>query len=214
MQFEPRLFSPEPAAANPNSPALTTDLPDELAALAEQLQDDAGRLAAQYASTAAPRTAGRRRAWVAAVAAVSFCTGLAGGAWSAWTPSAGERVVGSDAGRRQTRSLGPALSAPARDLRVVREQEGPLSGAASAASAFVSAGPKALPRAQRPLVRDEAALLRRQVAAFEQVIERLQAELRERADQQSHTNATVAELRREIAELRGRLESQPTLSPN
>jgi hypothetical protein len=206
MQFEPRLFTAEQARPAGPEPRLTAELPDELAALAEQLQDDSARLAERYPP---PRTRARSRrwAWAAAVAATSFTTGVGAAAW--WTSRPSARQLATDAKAEAVASTtAPAdgnTTAPA--LEVVRFEEPSLEAArAQAVGSLVGAGPQTLPRPGRLPVRDEAALLRRQVAAFELVIERLQGELRERADQQSQTDVVVAELRREIEELRSRLD--------
>ncbi|MFO0898490.1 MAG: hypothetical protein U0836_13800 [Pirellulales bacterium] len=206
MQFEPRLFTAEPLPSAGPEPRLTADLPDELAAIAEQLQDDSARLAERYPPPR-PRARSRRWAWAAAVAAASFTTGVGAAAW--WTSRSSARQLATDAKTEAVASAtaladGRPLASP---LKVVRSEEPSLEASRTQATdSLVGAGPRTLPRPSRLPMRDEAALLRRQVAAFELVIERLQSELRERADQQSQTDAVVAELRREIEELRQRLD--------
>jgi hypothetical protein len=194
---------------------LTADLPDDLAVLADQLRADAKRLAARYPSPA-PHRWGRRWAWVAAVAAVSFSAGLAGSSLAGWgwgrNGRSGNAGLTPAAGSADGPSVVARRTAPA-ELRLVREEEPALasqvadSAPKDALATTAARARNAESGATRSL--DEAALLRRQVAAFEQVIERLQAELRARADQQSQTDAMVAELRQELAELRRRLEEQP-----
>lgn len=206
MQFEPRLFTAEPLppAAEPR---LTADLPDELAALAEQLQDDSARLAERYPPPR-PHARSRHWAWAAAVAAVSFTTGVGAVAWWTSRPGAERFATGAkpEAGASTTTPADDGQPPPPA-LKVVRFEEPSLEASRTQATgSLVGAGLRTLPRPGRLPVRDEAALLRRQVTAFELVIERLQSELRERADQQSQTDAVVAELRREIEELRSRLD--------
>jgi len=211
MQFEPRLFSPEPTAADATTPStgddLTADLPDDFALLAEQLRDDAAFLAERFPAKAvgAPK---RRRRWIAAAAAALVATGLG---WAVWRMGVARQAGAPPAGDMATavQSTAPTL-ADRSGLQVVREEEPALVGRPQLpiSNNMVGVVPKALPRTRIPS-RDEATLLRRQVVAFEQVIERLQSELRARADQQTQTDATIAELRREIAELRSRLDAQP-----
>jgi hypothetical protein len=210
MQFEPRLFSPEPTAPDAPSPSasndLTAGLPGDLALLAEQLHDDAAFLAERFPARAAAAPQ-RRRKWLAAAAAALLATGLGWTAWKVGGSQSADAAVGNIVTVPQpaASNLGEHAGLP-----IVREEEPALVGRLQreVSSNLVGVVPKPLPRTRNP-ARDEAALLRRQVVAFEQVIERLQNELRARADQQTQTDATIAELRREIAELRSRLDAQP-----
>jgi hypothetical protein len=56
--------------------------------------------------------------------------------------------------------------------------------------------------------RDELSLLRDQVTAFAQVIERLQAELKQRDDQQAQTKAELKTLSEEVVELRKQIDKK------
>ena len=211
MQFEPRLFSPEATAPRDSAPSasddLTAGLPGDFALLAEQLRDDAAFLAERFPAkvAVAPK---RRRRWIAAAAAGLVATGIG---WAAWRMGGARNAVAPAAGNvaAVAESAAANLGAPT-GLRIVREEEPALAGRTQrvVSNNLVGVVPSALPRTRVPS-RDEAALLRRQVVAFEQVIDRLQNELRARADQQTQTDATIDELRREIAELRSRLDAQP-----
>lgn len=222
MHFEPRLFTPEAGgssadAASDHVPDPTAGLPDELATLAEQLGADAELLAGRYPAPGRRSTAWRWQ-WVAAVAAASFSAGLTGSALSGrdWGRAGRpEEALPLSADSAAARAAGIANREPRpAELRLAREEDPAMRGKIGGSSperGLASAGPRT-PGGESSSVRglDEAALLRRQVAAFEQVIERLQAELRDRADQQSRTDALVAELRRELEDLRQRLEARPS----
>jgi hypothetical protein len=220
MHFEPRLFTPEaggsPAgAASDQVPDVTAGLPDELATLAEQLGADAELLAGRYPA-GARRGGAWRWQWVAAVAAVSFSAGLAGSALSSreWGQAGRpDEALPLSVDSAAARAAGVAHREPRpAELRLLREEDPALRGQTGGSSperGLASAGPRGPGETSTVRGLDEAALLRRQVTAFEQVIERLQAELRDRADQQSRTDAVVAELRREIEALRQRLEARP-----
>ena len=64
------------------------------------------------------------------------------------------------------------------------------------------------PSRARP-ARSELEMLQIQVAAFEEVIRRLQGELQARQAAQADTNKLVAELREEIAQLRRQMDRAP-----
>jgi S1-C subfamily serine protease len=109
------------------------------------------------------------------------------------------------AGDRSEVHVGPQLTARAAGAdRVQVERPGEV---AEVAVGDAAADPDAAAPAPR-LPRDEVSLLRAQLAAFDEVIRRLQAELDRRDEAQQHTNELIESLTAEIAELREKLPPQ------
>jgi hypothetical protein len=232
------------------------DLPDDLAALGQQLSDDAARLAACYPSgsvrmAATPQVRWPAWRWSAAAALLlafgsgwiigRFTLPLAPAPRSATSvsraaatpvadslasvpPADGAANVGAASSvRRPDRSQ---IATPDTDQLVPRATTIPRGAVATSRPvSFGSPGQSpdlgqtadgaddAPPRPPR----DEAELLRMQIDAFTQVIERLQAELARRDEVQRETNKLIQSLTDEVARLRRQLDArspdQPSLPP-
>jgi hypothetical protein len=233
------------------------DLPDDLAALGQQLSDDAARLAACYPASSARMAATPQVRWPAwrRSAAAALLLAVGGGGWiigrftlpvesasrsatsvsrAAATPVAdsfaslppahGAANVGAASSvRRADRSQ---IAIPDTDRLVPRATTIPRGAVATSRPvSFGSPGQSpdlgqtadgaddAPPRPPR----DEAELLRMQIDAFTQVIERLQAELARRDEVQRETNKLIQSLTDEVARLRRQLDArspdQPSLPP-
>ncbi|MEX0937130.1 MAG: hypothetical protein WDZ59_04660 [Pirellulales bacterium] len=202
------------------------DLPDNLAALSEQLAADAARLAERYPALhglhaklpAAQTQTLRQRVWRWSARAASLAA-IVAGAW--WT--AGQFEVGGDrqaqSSARSTASQGvhdasqATLPSPRADQRQFVSADVPTSGRSSSRdrpanhSQAVSAGPEDLN--PPPLRRgSEVELLNAQLQAYQSVIEAMQEELARREAQQAKTEEQLELLRRQVADLEQRIERQ------
>jgi hypothetical protein len=202
------------------------ELPADLAALADQLSDDAARLAARYPAGECrpagpvarpggrqPRAARPLRTHLRWALAATILAGFSAGlAWRIArldtpraAPPADANLVAGGPAPTAHRSATPRIG-------VVEAPPASNPPGADARSALLSSGPDGAvgiaPAAGR-LPRDEAALLRVQIDAFAQVIERLQAELARRDELQRQTNASLQSLTAEVARLRGELDARP-----
>lgn len=215
---------PRPADADPRASSLSCgELPPDLAALAEQLTDDAARLAQRY--PAGTRQSSERDAhpvnrplialrrvhvrWAVAAALLAMVSG--GLSWRIArldAPIAARPVEVMDAGDDVTDAAPTIAENRDRPVAVGAPSATDRADARAALLAVDSPSINPPPAAAARLPRDEAALLRVQIDAFAKVIERLQAELARRDDMQRQTNESLQSLTAEVARLRKELDEQ------
>lgn len=223
-EHEPR---PSSDAGLPAASLSCGELPPDLAALAEQLSDDSARLAARYPagarraadyvtqSTHRPEIAWRRVHVRWAIAAAVLAVVSAGLAWRIArfdAPVAARPVQVADDAGVATDATPPATAVVSGREQPVVVDTPSAADRADARAALLAVEPSATNQppaaAAARLPRDEAALLRVQIDAFAQVIERLQAELARRDELQRQTNESLQTLTAEVARLRKELDIQ------
>jgi hypothetical protein len=202
------------------------DLPDDLAALSEQLAADAARLAERYPASgrlhaklaAAQSKLWRRRVWRWSSRAAALVASVAGAWWAAGQFELGsDRQAPTSARSIESQRDGYALRVNSPSPRAERRHfvstdvpssnRLPLEGRPDDHSQAVSAGPEDF---DPPPLRhaSEVELLHAQLEAYQSVIEAMQEELARREAQQAKTDEQLESLRRQVAELEQRIERQ------
>lgn len=231
MPFEPRLFSSGSDQVSPAgelasaklSPGagpkllvadeLDADLPDELAALAAQLRDEAAILARQHPprpaeTPLAPAVIQRRRGlwlWPAA-AAILLAAGL-----MAWrieympTTRSGRTDVAAEASKSPDIAPAAAVAASPQPVkhRIAATQPDSDKPPVDQGVAEVSITDPQVPTHGTS---DELSMLRRQVDGFEKLIHRFQAELVARDAAEAASQRQIEALQKENEELRRQLQ--------
>ncbi|HTQ38556.1 MAG TPA: hypothetical protein VMJ32_05985 [Pirellulales bacterium] len=223
MSIEPPRKSILQMTGHESDDSSADEWPDDLQAVAQQLTDDAQFLAARYPATVAAAAVARevdkrqivlpletrlavrrpRPFWQQAAAAVLFM-GL-GGAATAIT------IYSRSAGN------GPVPHALHSPVASSEASGSETSGSKASGSGAVSddensvgvqaVGFNTVPAARTTL--SEVEMLRIQSAAFEQVIRKLQDELARRDKEQADMQQTLESLRKEVSELRQRVNEAP-----
>ena len=207
----PNCGAAVPAAVGSKRDACTTneesDLPAHLAALAEQLRDDANHLADCYpASESADRPVPmvatvRSRRWVRWSAAAAVLLIVA-----TW-PSVAERLATVDRSGSNVVSSKESIAQVERGDRdrsagrAIQQYEHEIALRPSQEVQEVSVGADAPSRPRHPPA-DEVEMLRIQISGFQKVIERLQAELSARDQSQADMVKLIKSLQDEVATLK------------